>query len=395
MGTFNCARNQIRPDVFAPHLLSVTSRTPDLLVLCLQEIAPLAYAFLGGSFLTPYYNAFATAVNITDAGYVNVISRNVGLTSIMIFAKVDVASNITWMETGSTGVGVQETGHKGGVGVRIGYGETVLTFVSAHLAPAEDATQRRNQDFRAVAERLVFVAEQKHSVRDERDEDTPLLQSPARGTGAKGIYDPTTHLFVAGDLNYRTSSRPPTPEDALSFPQPTADPKDPSHWSHLLKQDQLHKEVEAGRTLHGLHESPIEFPPTYKYRNKEDVTQDVERPWQWATHRWPSWCDRIFYSPTNLKPHTYQALPLFDTSDHRPVALSVSIPLQSVSSSSWQEAPFKIDPEWKSKRSAARRKELAVGIVAYLTWTTEGQCVLLATAIAACGLGYILRSITA
>ena len=393
--TFNCARELINPGVFGPHLLQAASSTPDLLVLCLQEIAPLGYAFLGGSFLTPYYNAFVSAVQLADADYVNVISRNVGLTAIMLFAKESIASNITWIESGGVGVGVQETGHKGAVGIRIGYRETVLTFVSAHLAPMEGALERRNEDFQGIAERLVFVAEQKSPIQDEREEDAPLLQDSIRGTGASGIYDQKSHLVFAGDLNYRTASRPPSGKDATTFPQPRADPKDPLHWSHLLKQDQLGKEVAAGTTLHGLRELPIKFPPTYKYRHTGDVTQDGEQPWDWAIHRWPSWCDRIFYSSTGLDPHTYQALPLFGTSDHRPVAMSVSMPCQPVPDPQSQPAPFKIDPEWKSKRNMARRKELAVGLLAYLTWTREGNALLLATALAACSLGYIIRSVLA
>lgn len=392
--TFNCARNLINPGVFAPHLLQAASNTPDLLVLCLQEIAPLGYAFLGGSFLTPYYNAFASAVQLTNAGYVNVVSRNVGLTAIMLFAKEEIASNITSVETGGVGVGVQQVGNKGAVGVRIGYGETTITLVSAHLAPMEGALERRNEDYRNIAERLVFVAERKSPTQDEREEDAPLLQDPTRGTGTTGIYDSASHLILAGDLNYRTASRQPSGEDATSFPQPKADQKDPLHWSHLLKQDQLQREVKAGRTLHGLHEMAINFPPTYKYRNTGDVVQDGEQPWRWAEHRWPSWCDRILFS-TGLDPLTYQALPLFGTSDHRPVAMSVSIPVKSISDLQRYPKVFKIDPEWKSKRDMARRKELAVGLFTYLTWTKEGEVLLLATIVAATGLGYILRSIIA
>lgn len=179
------------------------------------------------------------------------------------------------------------------------------------------------------------------------------------------------------------------------FPQPKTDPKDPLHWSHLLKQDQLSKEVEAGRTLNGLHEMPIDFPPTYKYRNTEEVEVDGEGAWNWASHRWPSWCDRIVFSETGMDTHTYQALPLFGTSDHRPVAMSVTIPIRPVANLDKQSQMFKIDPEWRSKRAAARRKELAVGVLAYLTWTKEGEALLLATVVAGFGLGYILRSVLA
>lgn len=389
--TFNCGRKLIKPAVFAPYLLSAASSTPDLLVVCLQEIAPLGIAFLGGSFLTPYFNAFASAVQLAQTGYINVINRNVGLTAIMIFAKEELASDIAWIETAGTGVGFAETGHKGAVGVRLKYEDTVMSFVSAHLAPAEDALERRNADFKAITERLVFSAEDKSPRQDERDEDAPLLQGTQVGKGSDLMYS-TSHLIFAGDLNYRTSGLSPGKEDAASFPQPAKDTTDPKHWSHLLKHDQLTEEVKADRTLQGLQEQSIDFPPTYKYRSEKDVTRDEEGSWSWATHRWPSWCDRIFYSPTSLKPQAYQALPLFGTSDHRPVALSLTIPLGPVEE---QVAPYKIDPSWKSRREAARVKELAVGTAAYLTWTNEGIAILLASVVGICGAGFILRSLLA
>ncbi|KAL9133054.1 MAG: hypothetical protein Q9175_005774, partial [Cornicularia normoerica] len=51
--TFNCGRELIDPSVFSNHLFSALANptAPDILVLCLQEIAPIAYSFLGGSFL--------------------------------------------------------------------------------------------------------------------------------------------------------------------------------------------------------------------------------------------------------------------------------------------------------------------------------------------------------
>jgi endonuclease/exonuclease/phosphatase family metal-dependent hydrolase len=393
--TFNCARNLVNPKTFAPHLLQAASKTPDIIVFCLQEVAPIGYAFLGGSFLTPYYNAFASAVQLATTGYVNVISRNVGLTAIIVFATEDVANNISWLETAGTGVGFQQTGHKGAVGVRLGYDDSVLTFVSAHLAPHEQSLQRRNQDFRDIAERLVFVKETKQPKSDERDEDAPLLQGSTSnaGPGAKGLLDLPSHLVFGGDLNYRTSSQPPTEEDVKMFPKPRKDREDPLHWSHLLQHDQLSTEVKEGRTLNGMEEMPIEFPPTYKYKNKVDVLEDGDEEWQWASHRWPSWCDRIFFSPTNMKPHAYEALPLFGTSDHRPVALSISIPLKVVDDREGQQVSYKLDPEWKSKREAARRKELVVGAVTYLTWTREGEGLLLATIVAVCGIGFVLHSV--
>ena len=366
-------------------------------MLCLQEIAPIGYAFLGGSFLSPYYNAFRQAVKLAGEGYVNIIARNVGLTAIMVFAKDDVASNIRWLQTGAVGVGVGEMGNKGAVGVRLGYdiGDDVMqiTFVSAHLAPMEDQLARRNKDYQDIAKRLVFVRETKKPARDERDEDSPLLQGSTTGTGEAGIYLSTSHLLFAGDLNYRTSLLSPSAEDVKSFPQPTKNESDPTHFSHLLLDDQLTQELKAKKTLQHLIEEPINFAPTYKYHPQQDVATDDGQPWHWASHRWPSWCDRVLRSPTNILAHAYDSLPLFGTSDHRPVALSISIPLKKVHNAySDASAPFTIDPSWRTRRDAARRKEIAYGLLAYLTWTYEGNALLLATTVGAVGGWLIIRS---
>lgn len=411
--TFNCGRALIQPDSFAPHLfqaLKPNSSPPELLVLSLQELAPIGLSFLGGSFLTPYFNAFRKAVQLasTDRGYVNVITRNIGLTAIMVFARDDVADSINWLHTAEVGLGVAEMGNKGAVGIRLGYKTTeteelLLTFVSAHLAPMEDGLEQRNEDYKHIVQRLVFVPDSssKPISRGEEREDAPLLQSPIPSNNQEsGIYSSSSHLFFAGDLNYRTSSLQPSPLDAAEkFPQPTKDENDPKHFKHLLAEDQLTQEIKAGRTLHGLTEAPIEFPPTYKYDTDPDqaVTLDGKQNWKWARHRWPSWCDRIFFlsnDDVQVEPHNYTCLPLFATSDHRPVALTASVPLRSSKiADPVQKPPFSIDPQWRANRVAARRKELIVGIAAYLTLTREGNGLALATILGALGGWWIISSL--
>ncbi|KAK5279123.1 hypothetical protein LTR40_008238, partial [Exophiala xenobiotica] len=411
--TFNCGRTLVQPDAFAPYLfqaLESGSHSPALLVLCLQEVAPISYAFLGGSFLTPYFNSIRNTVKLAskDHSYINVVTRNLGLTALMVFARDDVADNITWLHTAGVGLGVSETGNKGAVGVRLGYkpsdsDEIQLTFVSAHLAPMEDGLEQRNEDYKNIVQRLVFVPEQgrKAVAQDEESEDAPLLQGqpPAQKTSESGIYAADSYLFFAGDLNYRTSLLRPSPQDVQDrFPQPTQNENDPKHFRHLLAEDQLTQEIRAGKTLHGLTEAPIDFPPTYKYRNdgSKAVTLDGDHDWDWANHRWPSWCDRIFFRNLDgfkVNPQKYTCLPLFGTSDHRPVALAVTVPLKALRAEEPDRAPFSIDPEWKSRRAMARKKELAVGILAYLTLTREGNGLLAASVIGAIGGWLIIRSL--
>ncbi|KAL9624756.1 MAG: hypothetical protein Q9160_001110 [Pyrenula sp. 1 TL-2023] len=445
--TFNCARTLIHPDVFSQYIFpnqDGQSPRPDIIVLNLQEHAPIGYAFLGGSFIAPYFKAFRQAIKLAtkDTIYVNTISRNVGLTGIMVFVRQDLVSSIVSTQTAGVGVGIAELGNKGGVGVRISLQESdddeplTLTFVSAHLAPFEEAIERRNQDYEDIVRRLIFTSEKpsKPAHLDEGTEDVPLLQgtpstSPSSNTSEETqMYHPTSHLFFAGDFNYRTSSSRPLPSDspASSFPQPRPSPSSPQHFSTFLPRDQLTPERRANRTLHGLTEAPITFPPTYKYRwpspqatnaharaltDSDFSSSSSSSSYPWARYRWPSWCDRILYLPLppwlpsstptpKLFPHSYTSLPLFPTSDHRPVALTLSIPFVPIppppppqnpnldidtENDVRLNPPFPIDPTWRARRAAARKKEILVGVLAYLVLTWEGLGLLAATAVGLLG----------
>lgn len=430
--TFNCGRKLVRPEVLARHLSETVldSSSPNIIVLSLQEIAPIAYSFLGGSYLVQYFLQFRHAIHMAEkafgkAKYVNLVTRHVGMTACMVFIHEEHKSKVQWIKTGGVGIGVHEMGNKGAVGVRLGYAtseETLeLTFVAAHLAPMEEALDRRNEDWMNIVQGLVLTPAN-NDVRSTaehtatRDESEPLLPNDPSNASSRGvgIYTPTSHLICAGDLNYRTSPAAPEPSDYLAFPQSTASPMDPHHSSHLLRNDQLTRELKAGRTCHGLREAPIVFPPTYKYSSKAQLlaeADDTTAKWEWAKHRWPSWCDRILFLelPQWMKKETpgadievamYTALPLMPTSDHRPVALSLKVPLKAIpmpeEGQGGEDArlhpPSEIDPRWRERRAAARKKEIFVGLFAYLSLTWEGNGILLALVLGALGGWTIVRS---
>lgn len=457
--TYNCGRLPIHPPSLSPHLLSAlppSAPPPDILVLHLQELAPVAYSFLGGSYLTPYLSPFRYAVALTaaalnsSADYINIVTRNVGMTAMMVFVLRDQTSQVRWLETAGVGVGVLGMGNKGAVGVRMGWligdGTVELTFVSAHLAAMEEALERRNEDWKSIVRGLVFTPVSPTAVRKTTTQRLPLEPStsdtepllPASGKPEddsippmSGLYTPNSHLIVAGDLNYRTSTTRPTPTAHLSYPQPTKDEDKPEHYSHLLEKDQLTPERLAYRTCHGLLEAPITFPPTYKYSlrarshaslNKATAhDEDEESHWFWSPHRYPSWCDRILYlpippwaehhkppsqPPPQIQVQSYKALPLMATSDHRPVACAFSISAIPIPEPSEQELseyegkgdvrlvpPYGLDALWREKRAAARRTEVVVGVLAYLALTWEGRGVLVAILCGAVGGWAVVRSL--
>lgn len=435
--TANCARNLIDVDLFADHFFDALPTAergfsaPELIVLSLQEIAPIAYSFLGGSYLIPYFDAFVQAVQQAatkqfNESYKSVVKDHTGMTGLMVFARADVTDRISWIDTAHVGLGVQEMGNKGAVGARLGYvvddhsAKTVdLTFVAAHLAPMEDALEQRNLDWQSIVERLVFSQQHAPASGDGTDETSALLGGHQSSTQSEGtrrdLFAPNSYLFLAGDLNYRTSDVGPSKTDVLRFPRRLVNRDSTSHYSHLLKEDQLMREMRLGNCFQGLLEAPIDFPPTYKYSDaaRQAARLGVDRgdaEWKWSSHRWPSWCDRILYLDTpswagqgaseqRVKPHTYDALPLFPQSDHRPVALAVSVPQHTSSETDHMDpdarrvSPFSIDPHWRSRRDTARRKEVVVGMLAYLGLTWEGNGLLLASTFGIIGAWVVLRSL--
>lgn len=416
--TFNCARNLVNPHTLAPHLFNALPQNaslPDIIAVSLQEVAPIAHSFLGGSYLTPYFDRVAVTVKLAahrhgdeHDSYQQVLTRNLGMTALMLFAKPALAERIQWIQSAGAGVGFWDMGNKGAVGIRLGLllnrndEELDITFAAAHLAPMEYAVERRNQDWENIVRNLVFINDEKPN-KSADDQEPLLFSSSETPVDQNGLYTPGNHVFFAGDLNYRTHNTSPGPKGYRSFPQPTKFELSPNHFSHFLKGDQLILEREANRTLHGFQELPITFPPTYKYSNKrpiENTASNISRSggddadessrWLWAKHRYPSWCDRILYLPPplsspKLQPHIYTSLPLQPTSDHQPVALSVSIRLEPLrrareARESRSNPPFPINKNWKSRRDAARWKELVVGVLAYLTLTSKGNIILVAIA---------------
>ena len=434
--TFNAGREEIHIDYFASSLYASFKSgilPPDLIVLALQEIAPIGFSFLGGSLLAPYFSRFAEAVYRAtewkygkDADYEHVLTRNLGMTGIMVFARPSTKHSIKWVEEAGTGVGLWEMGNKGAVGVRLGLDDnTIVTFVAAHLAPMEEAVERRNEDWRNICKTLVFEPVDSTGragiPQSSTDEQDRLLsessEAAEQSLGGHDLFNPASYIFFAGDLNYRTSDRQPDPKDFETWPQPTSTESDPSHYRKLLKKDQLTRELEAGNTLHGLAEAPINFPPTYKYSSKAmqltkenaqkleaakskdeafpglELTTAQEQAWLWAKHRIPSWCDRIlFLADAAPDVKAYGALPIQPTSDHRPVSLIFSVPRQAVTTSQTLSR-FKIDEHWQSRRAWARRYELIVGLGAYLTLTGQGEALLAGTVVGVVGGYFVLAAL--
>lgn len=172
--TFNCARHQVNPEALAVSLfdaLPQAAAIPDVLAISLQEVAPIAYSFLGGSYLKPYFDRITTTVHLAahlhshgGERLEHVATRSLGLTALVIFAKPQFRERIQYIQAAGAGVGVWNMGNKGAVAMRLGVSrpgseDTLdLTFVAAHLAPHEDAYAERNKVSRWTTERWLGLS---------------------------------------------------------------------------------------------------------------------------------------------------------------------------------------------------------------------------------------------
>ena len=491
----------------------------------LQEVAPLAYSFIGPNFLNPYYARYTEALNLAagqildqtddDRGtgssngasvsaggngdpYKLVRAKNVGMTAILLFARDP--SKIQQIEEAECGFGAADMGDKGAVGLRVTWTDgdvdgkdkdtimtttggpktTELTFVATHLAAMEWNLKKRNANWRSIVSGLTFAnpreilpkgefpAATRESTPDRSgagdvapvagvddaddadlaysndDSDAqPLLlnNNTASLLQSISIFKPSSHLFLAGDLNYRINTTTPPPLATY----PSFDPSSSNHFSNFLPRDQLTQEREAGRTMHGLSEAPIAFGPTYKYDvhpvtgeaiNQEAVSRGStqngipEVPWRFASHRWPGWCDRVLYldvpgwargdsttKKVEVEVEAYDSLPVVETSDHRPVFFRAKVPVlgeeemrlpSSISIASEEDEQLGLlEEEWKKdprvsmpvavdvhaweRRAAARRKEVVVGWTAFLWSTKEGALVLATLLVMGVGSWWLLR----
>ncbi|KAI1339346.1 inositol 5-phosphatase [Xylariaceae sp. FL0016] len=387
--TFNAAKSLINVPIFSKHLYDCFGQRsqkalPELVVVCLQEMAPLAKAFIGSYMLSPYFQSYESAINAAAARFISDEERrlqaspdppytliktgNVGMTGIMLFALHP--ENIHNLQAAEVGFGAGDMANKGAVGIRLLYTkenykaqvkETELTFVSTHLAHTEWNLEKRNKNWETIVSGLLFEDPKKlirpsaeptprHS--QDGQESQPLmdrtLDEQEKAMQKISVYKPGSHLFVAGDLNYRISKT--APDSTSKFP--VCEPESPYHWRAFLQRDQLRIEQDAKRTMQGLVEAAINFPPTYKVVCKptvhsgstlEDIAVEQDNAndpkWTWAPHRWPSWCDRVLFTnipwwaqaPADehkeMKITVYDAIPPLQTSDHRPVYLRLEVPV--------------------------------------------------------------------
>lgn len=293
---------------------------PDIYVLGFQEIVPLTPVNIAvdplGPIRTQYWLAEIqqSLSRIPSRNYLLVGAKNLVGILLCIFVDEAIYGEITDVRWTTTAVGVMGVmGNKGAVVVRFNLYGTALCFICAHLAAARENIQGRNNDYRNIMERSLFVPE---SVPRKFPNVTPQ-------SGQYGLVDENAlctildHdiIFWIGDFNYRIDVSL-TLEDIMSHICC-------ENIAALRKKDQLNIERSLGNVFQGFEEGPLTFLPTYKFIVGTDIYDT--RPEKKL--RPPAWCDRILWKDQTLEGLGAVVLKSYrrsnlKTSDHKPVSAS-------------------------------------------------------------------------
>ncbi|GAA5996478.1 phosphoinositide 5-phosphatase INP54 [Rhodotorula paludigena] len=328
---------------------------PDFVAVGFQEMIPLHLALAGftKTAIDLHDDELRNAIDTRYAssekageGYRLVARNAIGGIVLLVYARAPaVSQRVVSVQSATIGCGVLGVmGNKGAVGIRVvlaeDEGESVWTFVSAHLAAHQNQVEARNSDWKEIVSRLVF----------------------AGADGRESQLFETGHLFFFGDLNYRISLTSPKKlaPHLLAHSISSLSPSDPSSCTSLLAQDQLQQEQSAGRTLHHLREGPITFQPTYKFLpGSRDKYKDFRK-------RPPGWCDRVLFASSagdKAEVLDYHSVMDFTRSDHKPVAATISIPSSSLTRPLPRAAPFPLERSYRLKHTVGRALDRLVGVV--------------------------------
>ncbi|RCK65277.1 Phosphatidylinositol 4,5-bisphosphate 5-phosphatase INP54 [Candida viswanathii] len=324
--TYNCNKQVIESNTFKTRVTESLPDDPSLLyVFALQEFCSI----LDGSFRASAnqqlisYNETIQVMLFEKYGmdcFQTIAMNHVGSIGLIIISPF--APKFSNIRTATSSVGYGYSSMKGGVGIRLKYSQdnmksVELSFAGVHLNAFEGEYYylQRNQNLLTIIRSLEF------------------------GDGY-GLIKPNNHIFVLGDLNYRTTQDYKKTSVvaqnllALADQHSTADRE---YVYQLFSQyDELYKGLKNGEVLLGFSEAKIEFQPTYKYYINTGI---------YNSKRCPSWCDRILFLSTYedeehlhlLRTTLIHSLPVIDRydsinslllSDHRPVFLRISVPFK-------------------------------------------------------------------
>lgn len=186
---------------------------------------------------------------------------------------------------------------KGAISIAFRFFGTSFMFTNCHFPAHENKLKDRIDEYQRIINSI------------DLPKNLKLLKPRYLSNDSTARFD---CVFFMGDLNFRLEQR--TFDETISILEDILQQPEPSYET-LTQNDELMKVMESGQAFHGFDESPIRFPPTYKFlaqTNKYDK----------QTKRVPSYTDRILFRSKrqrHIQCLLYDWLPQLLSSDHKPV----------------------------------------------------------------------------
>eukprot|EP00548_Thalassiothrix_antarctica_P001721 CAMPEP_0194138768 /NCGR_PEP_ID=MMETSP0152-20130528/8514_1 /TAXON_ID=1049557 /ORGANISM="Thalassiothrix antarctica, Strain L6-D1" /LENGTH=523 /DNA_ID=CAMNT_0038836341 /DNA_START=750 /DNA_END=2318 /DNA_ORIENTATION=- len=210
----------------------------------------------------------------------------------------------------NTGVG-NVLANKGGIVTSFNFNQTRISFLSAHLAAHEGETY-----YKTRCENIQKILEDSTNMFDLSSDNVEYID----------VTVSSHHMFVMGDLNFRTLFHPDKGEKNDTTHEDNVERAlnliNEQKYLHLYYYDELTRGLERGDLLFNFNTLPCNFPPTFKVERKEGFVYKKQRV--------PSYTDRILFKSSDglgkyLKPLAYEPCVDFVTSDHKPIRAAFSI----------------------------------------------------------------------
>jgi len=224
-------------------------------------------------------------------GYTQLDQKQRGQMRLQIWVRNALADKFTDLSIRCENTGIGGVmANKGGIVGTLTYEKTRITFLTAHLAAHEGPSY--------YAARC--------------DNITEILRG-AKTLDRHDVAITSHHMFVLGDLNFRTKFEGGEKEENLQRALELIEKKD---WKKLYEYDELQNGIKNGDLLIDFETLPCTFSPTFKVKREPGFV--------YKNQRTPSYTDRILFKSAdglrgNFKPLAYEACPGFITSDHKPI----------------------------------------------------------------------------
>lgn len=258
--------------------------------------------------------------DILGADYTSMAMENRGQMRLFVWARSSIAPLIKEVKVSGENTGIGGVlANKGGIVVSMDYGDTRMTFISAHLAAHEG-----DNYYKARCENVAEILKGSRTFELCKKNQIDLALS-------------SHHIFVCGDLNFRTKfDGELSHEEKFAMAQELIKAQD---WKGLYSYDELHKGVDRNDLMVNFKTLPCDFHPTFKVNRKEGFS--------YKDQRIPSYTDRILFKSSpgisdNLKQYAYEPCEDFITSDHKPVRGAFSLITNDVIPSQPLEGKYRL-----------------------------------------------------